>query len=149
MKVGYAGICTVLFWILNVNITTAVSSRFLTAGAFKHFPIAMAQNSEADRPRGGHRHDTNWRAVKRIGGGETLIVVCEPIRRRHLDAGGRLAQTRRIDIGKDRYWRCRQRGVRRSGHQHHRRIQTSIAWRKSISYPNRRAVVRPASTPQG
>jgi molybdate transport system substrate-binding protein len=83
-------------------MATAAELKVLTAGAFKHFPIAMAQGFERQT---GHTvaidNDTAGGLVKRIGGGETFDVAF--VSRSAADtlmSGGHLAPDVKIDIGK-------------------------------------------------
>jgi molybdate transport system substrate-binding protein len=138
MKVRYAATCTVLFWILNVNITTAAELKILTAGAFKHFPIAMAQKF---RELTGHvvviDNDTAGGLVKRIGGGETFDVAF--VSRSAADtlmAGGRLAPDIRIDIGKIGIGVVVKEGATLPAINTVDAFKQALLGAKSISYPN-------------
>jgi molybdate transport system substrate-binding protein len=102
IKLGYAAVWTILLWILHLDVIGAAELKVLTAGAFKHFPIAMARSFEKQT---GHTvvidNDTAGGLVKRIGGGEDFDVAF--VSRSAADtlmAGGRLASDTKIEIGK-------------------------------------------------
>jgi hypothetical protein len=41
MKVGSTTLYAVFLWVFHVNLAAGAELKVLTAGAFKHFPIAM------------------------------------------------------------------------------------------------------------
>jgi molybdate transport system substrate-binding protein len=102
MKLKYVAAWAALVWILNLNLVAAAELKILTAGAFKHFPIAMAQRFER---QAGHKvaidNDTAGGLVKRINGGEAFDVAF--VSRAAADtlmSGGHLAPDVKIEIGK-------------------------------------------------
>ncbi|HEY4140380.1 MAG TPA: substrate-binding domain-containing protein [Pseudolabrys sp.] len=102
MKLEYIAVWATLFWILNLPAAAAAELKVLTAGAFKHFPIAMARSFEKQT---GHTvaidNDTAGGLVKRINGGESFDIAF--VSRSAADTlmiGGHLAPDVKIEIGK-------------------------------------------------
>ncbi len=98
----YAAVWIALVWIAHVNAAAATELKILTAGAFKHFPIAMAQAFET---RTGTKvvidNDTAGGLVKRINGGEAFdVAFVSRAAGDTLMAGGDLAPDIKIEIGK-------------------------------------------------
>jgi molybdate transport system substrate-binding protein len=119
-------------------MATAAELKVLTAGAFKHFPIAMAQSFERQT---GHTvaidNDTAGGLVKRIGGGETFDVAF--ISRSAADAlmsGGRLAPDVNIDIGKIGVGLVVKNGTPLPAIGTVDAFKQALLAAKSISYPN-------------
>ncbi|MDB5552544.1 MAG: molybdenum transporter substrate-binding protein [Rhizobium sp.] len=138
MYVGYAAVCAAFFWLLNMNPAAAVELKILTAGAFKHFPIAMAQKFEK---QSGHTsvidNDTAGGLVKRIGGGEAFDVAF--VSRAAADtlmAGGRIAPGTRIEIGKIGVGVVVREGVPVPAVDSVDAFKQALLGAKSISYPD-------------
>jgi molybdate transport system substrate-binding protein len=121
-----------------VHATAAAELKILTAGAFKHFPIAMAQSFEKQT---GHTvaidNDTAGGLVKRIGGGETFDVAF--VSRSAADtlmAGGRLAPDIKIDIGRIGVGLVVKNGAPLPDIGTVDAFKQALLAAKSISYPN-------------
>jgi molybdate transport system substrate-binding protein len=123
---------------LNVHATAAAELKVLTAGAFKHFPIAMAQSFEKQT---GHKvaidNDTAGGLVKRINGGEVFDVAF--VSRSAADtlmAGGRLASDVKIEIGKIGAGLVVKNGAPLPDIGTVEAFKQALLVAKSISYPN-------------
>jgi molybdate transport system substrate-binding protein len=123
---------------LNVHATAAAELKVLTAGAFKHFPIAMAQSFEK---KTGHTvaidNDTAGGLVKRINGGEAFdVAFVSQSAADTLMAGGRLAPDVKIDIGKIGVGLVVKNGTSLPEISTVDAFKQALLAAKSISYPN-------------
>lgn len=138
MNVGSAAVCAAFFWFLNMNTVAAVEIKILTAGAFKHFPIAMARTFEKQT---GHTividNDTAGGLVKRIGSGEAFDVAF--VSRAAADTlmgGGRLKPDTKIEIGKIGVGVVVREGAPVPALDSVDAFKQALLGAKSISYPN-------------
>jgi molybdate transport system substrate-binding protein len=123
---------------LSVHMAGAAELKVLTAGAFKHFPIAMAQSFEKQT---GHKvvidNDTAGGLVKRINGGEAFDVAF--VSRSAADtlmSGGHLAPDVKIDIGKIGVGLAVKDGTPLPAIDTVEAFKKALLAAKSISYPN-------------